>query len=547
MIATLFALALAQIPAGTAQLVATPDRPQAAINGDAITFNLPPRMIGGRTMVPLIETANLLGLTVTVVDKTVTAGRVVVMTDFTSATQDGQPLAISGNFEKRDGALYISARLLADAFGARFRPGMNGEFLITATKSRDDDPSLPQPRFRTDKDVYAIGEPVNFFDYSFDPVGIISRFSYTNRKPAYFNSGDVTVSLQVWNDQGKTNTTRRTIRISNEVRNTPLQFALKYGDVGDTLPDDSRALRTLTRYNEVSDGPPMLFSDSPEQIRDDGQLARDTFTGPFRVLAYHLNQRAVAGKLFVLVRNTDTKPATVKVNMAGETAPAKIEGVLGQVTLMDYLSSRPGPTLQLEPGETSILYTSPLIVPQSGLSIMLDGESDVSVETSVVFSSDSANSIPTLAALPALPMDTNHVRGTFAQATRRFDLDLGLALPAKAVIGDPTQDPPATGKDFLTGTDVSLKGNYGVGYEITLRNATGTALAIVPRGGLYKGVVRIEEQGYSPLLVPLPKSGNLADPNKPMLFHRARTDTVKLLFVPASGSHLPVHLLFYRP
>jgi hypothetical protein len=178
---------------------------------------------------------------------------------------------------------------------------------------------------------------------------------------------------------------------------------------------------------------------------------------------------------------------------------------------------------------------------------MADAESDARVEVSLAFSGEPGPSPEAILALNPLAPDGTHVRGTFPQATRRFAVDLAGGLPAKTIIGDPAQDAPAAGRDVLGGLDVQLKGNYGVTYELTLRNAAGTALAISPRGGLYKGVVRIEEEGFTPLLVALPKSGSLSDPGRPMLFHRARARTVRLQFVPASGSHLPVHLLFYRP
>ncbi|MGV3618730.1 MAG: copper amine oxidase N-terminal domain-containing protein [Fimbriimonas sp.] len=547
MLPALFVLATAQIPAGTSQLVATPDRPQAAVNGEAIAYTFPPRLIAGKTMVPLVETVTFLGLPYNLSNGTLTTGRLTVGTDLKTAALDGQPLPTLGNFENRENTIYIAARLLADAHGGKFRAGQNGEFVITTNRSRDEDPSLPQPRFRTDKDTYAQGEPVVFQDYSFDPTGIISRISYSNRQPAYFAPGEVTVTLQVWNDGGKTNSTRRTIRITDEVMNTPLQFGLKYAAIGDLLPIDSRPLPVLPRLDAASEGPTLLFSDSPEQVREDGLLYRDTVEGPFRFVGYHLNAKATPGRLVAVVKNVDVKPAKVKVDRAGETAPARVEGVLGQVTLMDYFASRPGTQIDLAPGEAAVLYLSPTIVPQSGVSLLADATTDAKLEVSLAFTGELSPTPEAILALPALAPDTNHVRGTFPQAIRKFALDLAEGLPAKAVIGDPAQDPPAAGRDVLTPLDVQLRGNYGITYDVALRNAAGVTLAISPRGGLYKGVVRIEEEGFTPLLVPLPKSGNIATPDRPLLFHRTRSRNVRLLFVPASGSHLPVHLLFFRP
>jgi hypothetical protein len=87
-----------------------------------------------------------------------------------------------------------------------------------------------------------------------------------------------------------------------------------------------------------------------------------------------------------------------------------------------------------------------------------------------------------------------------------------------------------------------LKGNYGVTYKITLENALGAAGAFVPKGGLYSGAVSVNG-----LLTPVPDSGVLYRSDSPMLlFREFKNDQVNLELIPASGSFLPVNLVFYR-
>ncbi|MER3443036.1 MAG: hypothetical protein C4333_02500, partial [Meiothermus sp.] len=108
-------------------------------------------------------------------------------------------------------------------------------------------------------------------------------------------------------------------------------------------------------------------------------------------------------------------------------------------------------------------------------------------------------------------------------------------------------DPSAEGFDAMSQVAVRLAGNYGVTYRITLNNAAGTVGAFSPRGGPYSGVIAVGGR-----YVQLPQSGVLLRNDLPLIFYRnldgpGLSQTLELEFVPASGSFLPVNLVFYRP
>ena len=143
--------------------------------------------------------------------------------------------------------------------------------------------------------------------------------------------------------------------------------------------------------------------------------------------------------------------------------------------------------------------------------------------------------------------DTNHQRGTFVSAVRKIRIDLAQVASGNAtrlVIGDGFADPFVTGRDILTGDAMTLKGNYGITYRITLENSRGTVGAIVPRGGPYAGAMKV-----SGAYVAVPDSGTLFRNDLPAVIYRALDATsnrVELELIPASGSYLPINLLFYR-
>ncbi|WP_165953295.1 copper amine oxidase N-terminal domain-containing protein [Deinococcus sp. S9] len=545
---TALALGLGAAPAaalGAVQLTVTTDQTAVSVNGQASQYLSPPRLLNGRTMLPLRETAVLLGQTLVDAGGQLQLGRLTVDPARNAAFLAGV-LQPDGSVATVGTTLYVSARLLADALNANLT--VDGRTLTLTALREGGNPLAPQARFSTDKTTYAPGERVIFTEYAFDPDGadIVSR-KWTGRQDVYFQPGTYTVTLQVTNSRGlQSEPFSRTIRVEGVPVDTPLTYALKYAEPGDRFPDP-----LVSSYPAVAAQPvfgdryPLLFSDSPEAPTQSGILYQDSLAGRARLLAYHLNALGRPARLYILARNLEGRPVEVRTERLGETAPTRIEGLLGQVTLLDYFASTDGHVLTLAPGQSAAVYASPTLNAGSGVNVMQDLITSGRVELTFVMLED--NLPPTaqvVQQIPYLPPDDRHQRGTFPNAVRPLRVNL-TTLPARLVIGDGQVDPALTGTDVLTGRPQRLLGNYGVLYDLEVNGAAGTAVALSPRGGLYRGAMNIED-GPITQTIKLPRTGNALTPDQPVLLWRAQSDRLNIDFVPASGSNLPISLVFYR-
>ncbi len=544
---TSFVAAASVANIGSVQLTVTVDQVAANVNGEAVTLNVAPRNVDGRIMLPLRETAALLGQPVGGSASQPQLGRAVIDAQRNTATvggaaqQPGHVVTVGGN-------LYISVRLLADALNANLSSDPTGRTL-TITALRDGgNPLAPQARFATDKTTYAPGERVIYTEYPFDPDGAeITARRWTGKQDVFFQPGTYTIGYQVINARNLQSTMfTRTIQVTGAPMDTPLTYALKYSDPGDSFSDPLvLSYPAVLAQPSYSNSFPLLFSDSPEAPTQNGILYQDTVYGRARLLAYHMNGLRRSARLYVMARNLESRPVEVQTERLGETAPTRIESQLGQVTLLEYFASNGARTLTLAPGQTAAAYASPTLSPGSGVNVMQDINTTGRVELTFVMLEDTMP--PTQLAMqqiPYLPPDSRHQRGTFPNAVRSLRVNLGV-LPARIVIGDGQVDPVITGVDRLTGQPQRLVGNYGVLYDLQVNGAAGTAVALSPRGGLYRGAMNIED-GPLKQAIKLPKSGNAISPNQPILLWRSLSDQLNIDFIPASGSNLPISLVFYR-
>ncbi|MDO4245375.1 MAG: stalk domain-containing protein [Deinococcus sp.] len=531
---------------GSVQLLLSVDQTTAYANGQTVTLGAAPRNVGGRVMLPLRETAAVLEQPLTVVGTQLQLGRLLV------APQSGQAWLAgaaqeAGSVTTIGGVVYVSARLLADGLGANFSAdGAGRQLTITALRSGGN-PLAPQARFSTDKTVYAPGERVVYTEYSFDPDGAnITSRRWSGNQDAFFKPGVYTVSLQVTNARGVQSAPfSRTIRVEGAAIDTPLGYALKYADLGDAFPDPG-----VLNYPSVYAQPvqresfPLLFSDSPEAPRQSGVLYQDTVAGRSRLLAYHLNALGRPARLYIMARNLEARPVEVRSERLGETAPTRVEGQLGQVTLLEYFASNATHSLTLAPGELAAAYASPTLSPGSGVNVLQDLTTTGRVElTFMMLEEGLPPTLQVIQQLPYLPLDGRHQRGTFDGAVRSLRVNL-TRLPARLVIGDGLTDPAVTGVDRLTGQPMRLLGNYGVLYDLEVNGTADTAVALSPRGGLYRGAMNIQD-GPINQTIKLPRTGNALQPEQPVLLWRPDSNRLNIDFVPSSGSNLPISLVFY--
>lgn len=545
--ALLLAAAPSALAASASQLQASADQVAALLNGQNVQFMAPPRQIQGRTMLPLREVANFLGQNVAEADSQVSVGRLTLNAQ-TGQSYLGGVVQPEGSVMTVGNVLYVSAKLLSDALGANISfSDDTRSFTITALPAGGN-PLAPQARFSTDKDVYAPGEKVVYTEYAFDPDGAdITARRWTGKQDVFFRPGVYTVSLQVTNSRGLTSAVySRTITVRGAATDSPLTFALKYATPGDSFPDSGVLNYPVINASAVPTAAmPLLFSDSPEAPTQSGVLYQDSLMGRARLLAYHMNALGRPARLYILARNLETRPVDVTTERLGETAPTRIESILGQVTLLDYFSGAGNQRVTVQPGQSVAIYASPTLGVGSGVNVMQDINAAGRVELTFAMLEDSLPpTMQVMQQLPYLALDGRHQRGTFPNAVRVIRAQI-TQLPSRLVIGDGQVDPAITGMDALTQQPMTLAGNYGVLYDIQVTGTLGTAVALSPRGGLYRGAMNVADGPISQT-VKLPRVGNALKADAPTLLWRAQTNSLNIDFVPASGSSLPISLVFYR-
>ena len=548
----------------TKQLVWPLDSTVGFLNGSKIQFQFPSRSIDGRSVLPLRELSRALSIPLETISNSadgIRFGKLELYPSLRLARLDGKQLALSDVAVVIDGTTFVVARNLDVAISANLQFDAI-QRLITLTISRDksNTSSLPVARFATDKRDYRIGEPVQIVEYSYDPSGTPITFErFTGREDAYFTPGVKTISLQVTNKNGVVSQVySQTVRVSTEQLYSLKEYGLRFALLGRSFVDRDVLSYPQPAVNREDETIPLLLSDSPEEPVQSGLLYEDTVNGPARLIAYHTNGMSTAGRVLIWAANLEETPVQVRVAKFGETSATSVVATLGRASLLDFMTSQSRESLNLDVGKAAPLYLSQPLDPGEGLNLMFDLETTGRVQLSSFFIEDGlvqpvlndlagTMMVETLQNLPVLERDLNHQRGTFVSAIRKIRIDLAQIAQGNAtrlVIGDGFADPFVAGRDTLTGDAMTLKGNYGVTYRITLENSRGTVGAIVPRGGPYAGAMKI-----SGAYVAVPDSGTLFRNDLPAVIYRAIDATanrVELELIPASGSYLPINLLFYR-
>ena len=158
--------------------------------------------------------------------------------------------------------------------------------------------------------------------------------------------------------------------------------------------------------------------------------------------------------------------------------------------------------LRLTEGRPELLLQEERIVVQPGelISGILDLETSAPVNVRVAMLGTSRTALHRLAYLPPLEQDASHDRGTFPATAR--EVKLAPYRPDRdgmrvIHLADGTRDSYLSGRDEITGREVTLCGNYGMTYtiKIPLIGLGPVDLFFNPQGGGYAGDMAIEVNG----------------------------------------------------
>ena len=115
----------------------------------------------------------------------------------------------------------------------------------------------------------------------------------------------------------------------------------------------------------------LLFSDSPEYVRDYGILYRDVVQGEARIFYYHVNVTARPGKLAVVLENLGQKNTQVVITRGGMAIPNTNYFEVGKGLEIAYMHrAQPEKKVFLEAGGTALLQPAmeDLLEPQKLMS-----------------------------------------------------------------------------------------------------------------------------------------------------------------------------------
>ena len=286
--------------------------------------------------------------------------------------------------------------------------------------------------------------------------------------------------------------------------------------LGSTEPPRNRVFspgtsRLMHRWpvESYDTGGTLLFSDSPEYVKETGILYRDTVTGDARILYYHLNDTPQPKKIAVILE-TAADLATVSVTRGAAAAPSTDYLHVGKVTQIGYFDTR-------EMNER--IYVTKerprLLVPAMNATVLGPGElaygvydfhTNAPVRVSVIMYGADVDPFAFLRIARVLPRDEIALRGTFrgmnrvitSQRTYCPTMDGAVYFP----IGDNLHDVYRRGIDATDGSPVVNYGNYGILYQINIPTSgrENTRYFLSPLGGVYAGAMRVESGTYRHML-----------------------------------------------
>ena len=323
---------------------------------------------------------------------------------------------------------------------------------------------------------------------------------------------------------------------------------------------------------EVEDtGGTLIFSDSPEYVKENGILYTDVVEGDARVLFYHLNDSGFRKKIAVIVENVSSKANTVEVTRGGFSDPSENYLQVGKDTQLRYMKNNFHGKIKLAAGERKLLHEkfSNTVIEAGKLAYgVYDFHAKAAVRIYVLMCSPYADPLKFVNYAEILPRDEYQLRGTFKNMNRVFRLRRDYNPKTDGIgyvlLADDATDLYKHGIDATDGAEVVNVGNYGVNYILDFKTKSMTRYVLSPLGGTYAGAMRFV-YGKTSGVIPTPR-GRLffgdKTPPEPDEVQKAREEgfafwtsgmefcelgsysgRVSFDFSPPGASNLPVHII----
>lgn len=303
------------------------------------------------------------------------------------------------------------------------------------------------------------------------------------------------------------------------------------------------------------DGPTLVFSDSPEMVRENGIMYQDIVIGEARLFFHHVNDTAAPKKIAVMLRNTENVPAKIIFRNKGIAEPDYDYLRAGKEVQRQFFGYYPNQVFYVPVGGSMEILTGvgQITLKDQLVTGMLDFSTDRRLEVSVLMTwpeKDVKEALTEERILP--PDDGNVLRGTFPLADRIVDLKKSYKPDEGKIVGvliaDNVYDVYAAGIDATTGKRVVNYGNYGIVYDIRykIKGEQRIRIRLNPWGGWFAGAGRVSSNGEERFVL---------FPQKETAFGKTGSETIviaeedgftegRILFSPPGASNLPIRLFF---
>ncbi|MEL7568713.1 MAG: stalk domain-containing protein, partial [Dehalobacterium sp.] len=406
----------------------------------------------------------------------------------------------------------------------------------------------PVAQFSVDSITVDQGETVAFTDESYDPDGDeLTEYQWTGKQRAYFKEGTVPVTLKVKDNRGKwSEPFTIEITVTGKVIMTEMEYNLYNPLPGETvnLTDiNPLAFPELKPASFTSDNTTLLLSNSPEIVKENGILYRDTASGSVRLMYHHINGTNTNKRVYVLAENMETKPVIITMTKRGSGGPSDDVLSTGRNGLARYLTSNINERYDLAPGQMVLLDTGTNgkhILPNNCVFSMMDLNVSGNVRFTFVLVDAGTDAMTAVQDLPVLDRD-RHPRGTFNGANKTVSFKVEGDQPQRFTLADNKNDVHMGGIDALTGDQVANGGNYGVVYRMQIQAGTRMGLLTNPRGGIFRGAALTPEG----TVYGMPETGLISSGAQAVMnLTLDKYDQTEFIFVPPAASNLPVAFLF---
>ncbi|GGF86865.1 copper amine oxidase N-terminal domain-containing protein [Paenibacillus abyssi] len=439
---------------------------------------------------------------------------------------------------------YVITRQVMDESGTWSEP-----FSVTIQVREPN--QAPVASFKTDKTQYRIGETIVYTDTSTDDEDAIVKRKWEGNDPVFFAAGHYNVKLEVEDRHGRKGIINQIITVTDEVLYTEEEYNLLFTPVGDKYPINASSVLRMepVPYNVIPEQLVLVHSNSPETLLGEGIAYEDTLSGDIRFLFHNANATNKNLNLYVVATNTNETTASVGLNAFGIGGPNTYVSTGGKLAASRFMHTLANPSdtqwTSLLPGESKIIMPELSRVPiKPGQVVSAYGDvyADMNVRFQVVVIDQALDPIASLPGLKPLDRDNKHVRGTFSGGNRSLEISGILGeKPQRIALGDRMMDQYLEGVDMITGYRELNIGNFGVLYKLTVDVAPRTLIALNPRGGHYAGAFLINGK-----VVNTTDKSILRNSSEAGVLYRTGNsiETVEMQFVLASGSNLPIQMMF---